>query len=1020
MRIMMKKVRSGMHVVGMFVALMLGVVYSPVSAAEIGNGPVKLFLLGGQSNMDGCGRGEELPAAYQVHPPNVVTWDNRKKSWVSLTQDSMAIARRQQFGPEMAFAHRLAKAYPDHTIALTKTSAGGTKLHTQWIPGKGMYQRFIHNFRNATAQLDEAGVDYEVAGMLWMQGESDSETVEMAEAYQANLKLLVAGVRKQSGQAALPIVMGRISSSLLKKTPWNFDQAKTVQAAQEVVAAEDAHVHLINTDALSTLKDNTHFDTKAQLTLGSRMAEIMLRELAEDTKSGKETGYIRPEINGPVLDPVEAISKMHVADGFELNLFAAEPHVINPVVMRFDHLGRLWVVEMVGYMNNLNGTRELDKLGRISILEDTTGDGRMDKSKVFLDGLVEPRAIAFHKDGILWADYQKLYHTVVGVNDQAGETVVVDDGYSTGHSVEHKPNGLVRAIDNWYYNAKNNYRYKEVDGKWLIERTEFRGQYGLSTDNHGRLYHGQQNTLLRAEIFSPNFFLRNANLNLRMSQLATEYNLIQDHCFNIKACEQAVFPVRRSRDIRDGYLEAKDCDIDENGFAIRCTAACSHFYYRGDHFGKGINAFVADPGMHFIKAIKVRREEGIPFGKNVYADQEILASPDTRFRPVDLQSAPDGSLYVADMYHGISQHRFFMSAHLKTFIEKNDLETPTGLGRIYRLAATGKKPAAWKPFATRDVTQLAAALTSGNPWMRDTAQRILVDNNPPNTKAAVAAVYRETDSIPGKIQALWTLEGIGQLSEEHVLSALSHGDRDLRMHAARLSWRLANSDGLMRALIQATPRVFDGSSYYLYQRLANFSQVDAQVFLVKASMKWAGKPFLVPTLLSGSAEHVEEWMARIPDSDQQKVIQGAYLRSKKVNRELPPELQDQYLKSYHRGKKIYLVNCFSCHGKDGRGLLDMGPPLAKSDWVTGPPDVIAKIVLKGMQGEIKVSGKKYQPKIPMLAFEAIMTDEQIADVSTYIRNSWGNKASPVGEESVRRIRGEISKRATHYQESDLQ
>jgi mono/diheme cytochrome c family protein len=76
-------------------------------------------------------------------------------------------------------------------------------------------------------------------------------------------------------------------------------------------------------------------------------------------------------------------------------------------------------------------------------------------------------------------------------------------------------------------------------------------------------------------------------------------------------------------------------------------------------------------------------------------------------------------------------------------------------------------------------------------------------------------------------------------------------------------------------------------------------------------------------------------------------------------------------------------------------------------------------VLKGMQGEIEVSGKKYQPKIPMLAFEAIMTDDQIADVTTYIRNSWGNKASPVDEKSVRRIRGEISKRATHYQEADL-
>jgi hypothetical protein len=226
-----------------------------------------------------------------------------------------------------------------------------------------------------------------------------------------------------------------------------------------------------------------------------------------------------------------------------------------------------------------------------------------------------------------------------------------------------------------------------VDGKWLIERVEFRNQFGLSTDNHGRLYHGQQNTLMRADVFNPGFFLRNANLNLKMSQLATEFNVTQDHCFNVKTCEQAVFPVRRSRDIRDGYLESKGPDIDEDGFAIRCTAACGHHFYRGNHFGQEMNAFVVDPGMHFVKAIKIHREEGIPYGKHVFTDQEIVASPDTRFRPVDLQTAPDGSLYIADMYHGINQHKVFMSAHLKAFILKHHLEQPTGLGRISRLSS---------------------------------------------------------------------------------------------------------------------------------------------------------------------------------------------------------------------------------------------------------------------------------------------------------------------------------------------
>jgi hypothetical protein len=242
---------------------------------------VKLFLLAGQSNMDGCGLWNELPAELQQAPVNVKIWDNRDSKWVELGQDSTAIARKMQFGPEIAFARGLSKAYPGHEIALVKTSAGGTKLHTQWTPGKSMYERFTGNYRNAVADLEKAGKKCDIAGMLWMQGESDSETLEMANAYEANLKAMFGDVRQKTGKEHLPIVMGRISSSLLKKTPWNFDHAAVVQKAQDAVAAADPDVSIIPTDTLGTLADNTHFDTKAQLALGDEMATLMLKALAK-------------------------------------------------------------------------------------------------------------------------------------------------------------------------------------------------------------------------------------------------------------------------------------------------------------------------------------------------------------------------------------------------------------------------------------------------------------------------------------------------------------------------------------------------------------------------------------------------------------------------------------------------------------------------------------------------------------------------------------------------------------------
>jgi len=229
--------------------------------------------------MDGCGRSEELPNKYRIHPENIVTWDNKLKVWVPLGEDSFAAAREKQFGPEIVFSHLISAAYPDHTIALIKTSAGGTKLCKHWLPEQGMYKRFVGNIDLASEVLKNETQAYEINGMLWMQGESDSETLEMAEAYEKNLKLLISTMRQRTDIKDLPFVMGRISSSLLKETPWVFDYTVVVQEAQERVASGDEHVFLINTDKYPTLEDNTHFNTKGQIKLGKAMAKIMLHEI---------------------------------------------------------------------------------------------------------------------------------------------------------------------------------------------------------------------------------------------------------------------------------------------------------------------------------------------------------------------------------------------------------------------------------------------------------------------------------------------------------------------------------------------------------------------------------------------------------------------------------------------------------------------------------------------------------------------------------------------------------------------
>lgn len=241
--------------------------------------PVKLFILGGQSNMDGCGLSEELPKEYRTHPDRIITWDNKQEKWVSLGTDSFAERRKFKFGPEIVFSHLLSKKFPNHTIAIVKTSGGGTKLWKHWLPEQPMYTRFLKNMNSALQDLKNKGTTYEICGMLWMQGESDAETLEWASAYEENLKLLFKDVRIQTNVKDLPIVMGRISIGLLRETPWNFDFTTVVQEAQEKVAGQDKNVFIINTDKLETLKDNTHFNTEAQLWLGKEMGKIMVKEI---------------------------------------------------------------------------------------------------------------------------------------------------------------------------------------------------------------------------------------------------------------------------------------------------------------------------------------------------------------------------------------------------------------------------------------------------------------------------------------------------------------------------------------------------------------------------------------------------------------------------------------------------------------------------------------------------------------------------------------------------------------------
>jgi mono/diheme cytochrome c family protein/HEAT repeat protein len=450
----------------------------------------------------------------------------------------------------------------------------------------------------------------------------------------------------------------------------------------------------------------------------------------------------------PVLSPQEALKTFQIAAGFKIELIASEPSVQDPITMAFDEDGRLFVVEMRGFMPNIDREGELDPTGRISRLEDSDQDGRFEKAVVFADKLVLPRAVAAVNGGILFVSASKLWFAQDTDGDgRADRTELVDPAYASFGNVEHAPNGLMRALDNWIYNAKSQYRYRLINGVWIKQRTEFRGQWGITQDNYGRLLYNVNYSQLLGDVVPPNYMGRNAH-----HKTASGLNVAI-------STNQHIFPIRMNTSVNRGY---RTNILDQAGRLREFASSCSPLVYRGDNFPAEFqgNAFVCDPSANLIKRNLVF-DHGLAFtSKFAYERAEFLASTDERFRPVNIFNGPDGGVWIVDMYRGIVQYGAFMTTYLRRDILERGLDKPINLGRIYRVVSTSKAPAKTPRLSKESSQDLVGRLSHPNGWVRDTAQRLLVERGDRSVARELSRLAVKGPDPLGRIHALWTLEGL--------------------------------------------------------------------------------------------------------------------------------------------------------------------------------------------------------------------------------------------------------------------
>jgi putative membrane-bound dehydrogenase-like protein len=735
----------------------------------------------------------------------------------------------------------------------------------------------------------------------------------------------------------------------------------------------------------------------------------------------------------PPLHPDEALQTFKLEEGFRIEIVAYEPMVVDPIAMDIDADGRLWVIDMPTYMpvhdKGALETSALERVpeARVVILEDTNGDGRMDVQRVFYDGLILPRAIKVLQDGILVGEPPNVVFISDTTGDGKGDKkeIVYDKfGDASDPNIHSFPGGLMWGMDNWLHSSNENVEsIRKSDGKWKTLPFRRLGQWGMSQDNWGRLYSANNARPLQTHFVPYGYSERHPLFHLSAGK-------------NVSIGGDTLWPahfVGVNRGYREGVLR-------EDGTLIRATAASSTVIYRGDQFGDEYvgNAFSPEPGANLIKRFIIEDNPADIERKANYAyrGREFLTSTDERFRPVNIYNSPDGALYVIDMYRGILEHASHLTDYLRDHAVKNDLHIPTGeFGRIYRIVRNDRDINYEVPqFSKMEPHEWVEYLHHKNGHLRDQAQQVLVQSSPPEVTTVLEKLAGNKTVAPyTRLHALWTLEGFDRSVYDFdqlaatALNALDDNHERVRAAAIRI---------LEPAIAQNREQVLTRLEKLAEKESSEFVQLQLLGSLGESSDEKALQ--LMAALLNKNVESIYFNEMALTGVHKREAQMADILRHKyKWNEKSgtghtaflaklseaqgaegdvsPVRLTDAEKEFREKGRKNFNT-CMACHGAEGQGVDGVGPRLAGSKWVQGDPNALVRIVLHGFAN--KSENKKDIAGV--MPGHSYLSDDQLASVLTFIRQSWGNSESAIDKKQVERIRQQSQGRSSIWSPDELE
>jgi putative membrane-bound dehydrogenase-like protein len=503
------------------------------------------------------------------------------------------------------------------------------------------------------------------------------------------------------------------------------------------------------------------------------------------------------------LSPADSLKAMRLSDDFRVELFAAEPEVMSPVEMVFDEDGRIYVAEMLDYPEDPPPGKPARS--RIRRLEDSDGDGKVDRASTFADQVLAVSGIMPWKGGLIVTSAPDILFMKDDNGDGKADTrKVLYTGFPRVNQEGRITNPRL-AIDNWIYfaNAGSNGTIKSPDHPEmppvLVRGADFRfnptngkfeaasgpAQYGIGIDDWGNRFITQNTTHIRHVVIPMEYVARAPLL-----EVAATAQDISDH----GRPSAPMFPLTGPQEWRQQRTKLRQQRYDENNLGRTeqlsgwFTAASGGTVYLGDVFPKEYvgNVFTGDVSGNLIHR-DVLTPDGATFAAHRAKDKiEFLASTDVWFRPCNFANAPDGNLYVMDIYRQVIETPESIPEEIR---KKIDFYKGDTMGRIYRIVPN-------KPLRKRDLkpalgklgtAELVKELASTNGWHRQTAQRLLLERQDPDAIPYLRVMAGNANSPEGRVRALWLLNSFSALDPPLIISALKDSDPRIREQALRLS-----------------------------------------------------------------------------------------------------------------------------------------------------------------------------------------------------------------------------------------